>query len=150
MQKPEESFIHEEEFQHVGRTIFIKSKMILFAYILIISTRIFIILTFFYQVIILLKLPYCNDRVENVNKGYIISILLHSNYELLKLCLTELNWDFDVNDIDIYKLQFLLKILTNKNLPRNNIWKYVLETWHWQLIKLCKKCERKKKYFLYT
>ena len=35
-----------EEFQCVGRTIFIKSKMILFPYKLIISTQIFKILTF--------------------------------------------------------------------------------------------------------
>ena len=47
-------FIRGEEFQRVGRTIFIRYKMLLFAYIFIISTRIFKILTFFYQVIILL------------------------------------------------------------------------------------------------
>jgi hypothetical protein len=35
-----------EEFQHVGRTIFIKSKMLLFPYTLINSTQIFEILTF--------------------------------------------------------------------------------------------------------
>jgi hypothetical protein len=45
-------FIRGEEFQRVGRTIFIKSKMLLFHYKLIISTRIFKILTFFYQVLI--------------------------------------------------------------------------------------------------
>ena len=47
--------IRGEEFQRVGRTIFIKSKMLLFPYTLIISTQMFKILTFFYQVIILLK-----------------------------------------------------------------------------------------------
>ena len=38
--------IRGEEFQLVGRTIFIKSKMLLFLYILIISIRIFKILIF--------------------------------------------------------------------------------------------------------
>ena len=47
-------FIRGEELKRVGRTIFIKSKMLLFASILIISTWIFKIPTFVYQVIILL------------------------------------------------------------------------------------------------
>ena len=44
--------ICSEEFQHVGRTIFIKSKVLLFPYKLIISTG---FSNFFYQVMILLK-----------------------------------------------------------------------------------------------
>ena len=45
------------EFQRVGKTIFIKSKMLLFLYTLIISIQIFKSLTFFYQVIIFLTHP---------------------------------------------------------------------------------------------
>jgi hypothetical protein len=51
-----------EEFQHVGRTIFIKSKMLLFPYTLMISTQILKILTSFYQVIILLKVDLSTVR----------------------------------------------------------------------------------------
>ena len=47
------SNIRSEEIQRVGRIIFI-SKMLLFPYTLIISTQIFRIFSFFYQVIILL------------------------------------------------------------------------------------------------
>jgi hypothetical protein len=59
-----------EEFQHVGRTIFIKSKMLLFPYTLINSTRIFKILTFFYQVKNPFKVIYYHFNVMERLHGF--------------------------------------------------------------------------------
>ena len=59
-------FIHGEEFKCVCRTIFIKSKMLLFPYTLIILTRIFNIVTFFpiYN-------PF-NNQIKQKKNTYII------------------------------------------------------------------------------
>ena len=59
------SSIHSEEFQRVGTQIFIKSKMLLFPYTLIIPTQIFKI--FFNQGIILFRMS--GEFYRDMDKG---------------------------------------------------------------------------------
>ena len=64
----------------VGRTIFIKSKMLLFPYKLIISTHI-LKMFFFYQVIVLLRLV-SKDSGRSLKRIQKIIMQNYANYEL--------------------------------------------------------------------
>ena len=101
----------------VGRTIFIKSKMLLFPYKLIISTHI-LKMFFFYQVIVLLRLVSKDSgrSLKRIQKNY--------NAKLCKLwvifchCIQSFMWI-----LGICKPTFLVKMLPFYCILKNKIWK---------------------------